>query len=214
METTVSYATPNPLSYMYRATHKLPDLWNDPKVNRNGLRALFRRWRPGLDGQPTMEMRSAIWSYLGSPDRKGEEESGQEQQVWGEFDIDRAIDRAAVMTVLRASAGEHEQGDKLRFGSALFRAKLSDLRFMRLMTTPQSGRLEALRRALQLLDHAGLGLEWDYKEVRHFYGFLFGSEEQAQRSANQWAGDFFAARGKKDDDKTADQSTTSHSTQE
>jgi len=212
MEATVSHIAPNPLNYMYRAAKRLPELWNDQQVNRSGLRALFRRWRPGVDEQPTMEMRSAIWSYLGSPDQRTEEEGGNEEAAWREFDIDRAIDRAAIMTSLRATAGEN-QGE-LRFGAALHRAKLSDLRFMRLMTTPKSGRLEALRRAMQLLDSAGLGLTWDYKEVKGFYEFLFGSDEQARRSANRWASEYFAARGKKDEDKTAEQSTTSHSTQE
>lgn len=194
----------NPIGYAMSAVNRLPILWNDKEVNRNAMRAEFRRWRPTSDGKPRMAMCSYLWSFVRPPafeklDSETEEEYDKRRGL-----IDSAIEKAAVIVSLRAVAGEKE-GPPVPLGSALFNAGISDSRFARLMTTPKSGRLEALRRSLQVVEKSGAVIDWG-KETGRIYYFLFGSDESAKKSQDYWASDFFRSRGKtqKDADKGQD----------
>lgn len=178
------------------AVRRLPELWNDKKVNRSGLRATFRRWRPDASKEPTMEMRGAIWgdNYLyGLIPEPASDESADEQRL-REWHTQRMIDQSAILVSLRAVAGE-SGSPAVPFGKALLQSGLSDTRFARLVTTPPSGRLEALRRALQMTEHSGVTVDWA-KETSQFYRFLFGTPDQAKKAVDSWAADFFRARGK------------------
>lgn len=179
------------------AVRSLPERWNDKKVNRSGLRAAFRRWRPDADAEPSMEMRGAIWgdNYLFGiiPEPAPDESIGEQRAREGH--TQQMVDRAAILVSLRAVAGEHA-GTPVPFGKALLQSGLSDTRFARLVTTPPSGRLEAVRRALQLTESKGAVAVVDWtKETRRFYYFLFGTPDQAKNAVDAWAADFFRARG-------------------
>lgn len=195
------------IAYIQSAVERLPRLWSDENVNRRGLRAAFRRWRPGPDEQPTMEMRSAIWSYLGAPSARGDG-----SVAWSDADAAHAVDRAAAIVALRAVSERGSSEHGVSFGAALHGAGLSDLRLMRLLTTPASGRLEAVRRAMQYIDRIPDGIRWDLLETRRFHDFLYGGDEAAQRSATKWAADFFSSRGATNDD-SAPAKTESASTE-
>lgn len=178
------------------AVRQLPNLWNDTKVNRSGLRATFRRWRPDASGEPTMEMRGAIWgdTYLYSLIPEPASDESLQEQRWRERNTHQMIDQAAILVSLRAVAGE-SGSPAVPFGKALLQSGLSDTRFARLVTTPPSGRLEGLRRALQMTEHSGIAVDWA-KETSQFYRFLFGTPDQAKNAVDSWAADFFRARGK------------------
>lgn len=195
------------------AVRHLPNLWNDKNVNRSGLRATFRRWRPDISGEPSMEMRGAIWgdNYLyGLIPEPASNESADEQRL-REWHTQRMIDQAAILVSLRAVAGE-SSSQAVPFGKALLQSGLSDTRFARLVTTQQSGRLEALRRALQMAEHSGATIDWT-KETSQFYRFLFGSSDQAKNAVDSWASDFFRARGKTEKDGEASTENTTDDTE-
>lgn len=200
MTTEQSTKTSNPVDYIHHAVTKLSEAWMRPYPNRSGMRAAFRRWRPDLTQEPTHEMRDYIWAWLGSPD----ESDLDEQDAGASRDAIRIVDQAAVVVALRAAAGDHPVSRPTTFGAALKASKLSDHRLMRLLTTPRSMRLEALHRILRGLDHEDEGFSWKGREGRREVGrmiqFLFGTEEAARRAANQWAADFFASRGKTQED--------------
>jgi hypothetical protein len=190
-----STKTETPLDYIHRAVVLLSDAWMRPYPNRSGMRAAFRRWRPSISHDPQHMMRDYIWSWLGAPGGNGQD--GKQEGI--SLRDQEIIDQAAVLVALRAIAGDKPPTHR-SFGAALKAAELSDLRLMRLLTTPQSLRFEALYRALRLLDREGVGFSWKGREGRHevnrMVNFLFRSTEAAQQSANQWAADFFASRGK------------------
>jgi hypothetical protein len=170
-------------------------------------------------------MQQYVWGWLGKPRSfdagKAESADVAEQQAGnaaagGELDADNelpywwereAVKRAAVIVAMRAAAGDHPATYK-SFGQALYHADLTDLRLMRLLTTPPGMRLEMLRRMLQRLDHDNIGFDWSLWETSRLYDFLFGDEEEAQWSVNRWAEDFLAARGKIMADEPADSTET------
>jgi|GEM_PF-7021659 len=180
--------------YAHRALTKLAALWNSRNSNYNGLRSIFRRWRPGRDGEPTMDMRSSVWGYVPFDNGGEPAEEATEQR----FEISReqaeTIDRAATLVALRAMAGDHP-GAPVPLGTALQKAGLTDLRLMRLLTTSRSMRVEALIRAFQRINHERIMINWTMKETERIYNFLFGSAEAARWSINAWAGEFFRTRG-------------------
>lgn len=181
-------------SYIHRCVMKLRGLWNDAKVNRSGLRATFRRWHPTIENQePSVEMRSAIWSHIGLPRPAPAEGDTSEPRDPTRKELE-TIDHAAVVTAIIAVAGDHE-GPSRPFGSALQECGLSDLRLMRLLTTPSWGRLEALLRAAQRLNAASIPIAWTESETRRVRDFLFGTDYQSRRAVNEWASAFFRARG-------------------
>lgn len=194
-ETTVT-----PFDYVHNAVVRLSEAWMRPVPNRSGMRATFRRWRPDLTQEPTHEMRDYIWAWLGSPDGLTREND----DAGASSDAVRVVDQAAVVVALRAVAGDHPVPRPTTLGSALKASDLSDLRLMRLLTTPRSMRLEAVHRTLRNLDHENVGFSWKGREGRREVGrilqFLFGTEESARRSAQQWAADFFASRGRTEHD--------------
>lgn len=83
-------------------------------------------------------------------------------------------------------------------GHALQDAEMTDLRLMRLMTTPGTGRLEALHRALRLINAKSAHFDWVWQETHRIVLFLFGTEEDAQKSINHWTADFLAARAREE----------------
>lgn len=185
----------SPIDYIHRAVTILSEAWMRPYPNRSGMRAAFRRWRPDLSQEPTHEMRDYIWAWMGAPNSFRDQE-----EIEGASTNDmRIVDRAAVLVSLRAVAGDHP-ATQSSFGAAIKAADLSDMRLIRLLTMPRSMRLEALHRVLRLLDKKGVGFPWKgrqgRRDVDRMIQFLFGTEGSAQRSANQWAADFFALRGK------------------
>jgi hypothetical protein len=207
--------------YATRAVAALSSAWMRPRPNRSGMRAEFRRWRPTAAGEPTLEMSRFIWGWMGVPpdaaadtnspahntDQSDSLEglSSDDARTWG-----TAINHAAVVVALRAVAGDHPPAFK-SIGAGLNRSGISDLRLMRFLTAPRTARLETLYRICQLLNAKRLGVRWDHSEVKRILRFLYGTEEQAQHSANHWASDFFASRGKTENDRTAtpnDESST------
>ncbi len=181
-------------SYIHRCVMKLRGLWNDAKVNRSGLRATFRRWHPTIENQdPSMEMRSAIWSHIGLPRHAPAQGDTSEPRDPTRKELE-AIDHAAVVTAVVAIAGDH-QGPTRSFGSALQECGLSDLRLMRLLTAPSWGRLEAVLRAARRLNTADISIAWTKSEIRRVQDFLFGNDYQSRRAVTEWASDFFRARG-------------------
>ncbi len=190
-----------PLGYARSAVRRLPHLWNDKEVNRNAMRAVFRRWRPDVSGEPTMDMRSYIWGILGTPIPEPEGEEDDRDRAIREHRTNEAVDHAAIIVALRAVAGESE-GPDIPFGQALHQAGMSDRRFARLVTMPKKDRLEAVRRALQLVARSGAAIDWT-RETGRFYYFLFGKPEYAKRSADMWATDFFRTRSKAEEKEDA-----------
>jgi hypothetical protein len=183
--------------------------WSSKKVNRSGLRATFRRWHPTLQNQaPSTEMRSEIWIWVGPPgvpaDTEAEAGSLSPRQL-------ATIDHAAVAVSLMAIAGDHE-GNGKPIGAALQECDLSDLRLMRLLTTPAWGRLEALIRIMKRIDAAGKPIAWTTAEARRIHDFLFGNEDQFRRAVNEWASDFFRTRGRKAPDADVDAENTTETT--
>lgn len=193
------------------AVRQLPERWNDDAVNRRGIRAEFRRWRPDATGVPTMEMRGAIWAdnYLFAIIPEPTSDESADEQRLREWHTNRMIDQAAILVSLRAVAGEHSDANS--FGKALLLSGVSDTRFARLATAPPSGRLDAVRRALQTIDREGKGIDWT-KETSRFHRFLFGSPDQAKKAVDAWAADFFRARGKAAAEGQADAENTTDDT--
>lgn len=188
------------LDYIHHAVTKLSEAWMRPYPNRSGMRSTFRRWRPDLAQEPTHEMRDYIWAWMGSPEELSEDDAIEEASPYAM----RTVDQAAALVALRAVAGDHSVSKPTTFGSALKTSELSDHRLMRLLTMPRTMRLEAIHRILRSLDHKRAGFSWKGREGRREVGrmieYLYGTEEAAQRSANQWAADFFASRGKTETD--------------
>lgn len=181
------------VEYAHRAVRQLAALWNDKRSNHSGVRAAFRRWRPGPNAEPDMEMRSLVWGYLNPPSSDAKApDAPLTDDVAGEI-----VARAAVIVAARASAGEHEAAP-IPFGAALQAAEIGDLRFMRLMTTQRSLRVDGLLRAMSRIGRKGLCIAWDFKMTRHVYNYLFGTEEASQRSVNAWAQEYFKARSRMD----------------
>ncbi|MCC7436854.1 MAG: hypothetical protein IT211_00010 [Armatimonadetes bacterium] len=194
------------------AVRYLPERWGDTKVNRSGLRSTFRRWRPDASGVPSIEMRAAIWGdnylYACLPEPATDESADDQRNR--EWHTQRMIDQAAILVSLRAVAGDHA-GAPAPFGKALLQSGLSDTRFARFVTTPPSGRLEALRRALQTTEHEGAVVDWT-KETYRFHHFLFGTPDQAKNAVDAWAADFFRARGKAAKDAADGKADTENTT--
>lgn len=176
------------------------------------MRAAFRGWRPDVSKQPTQEMRDYVWGWLGTPDIAPQEE-GESTDVAIKSVSRKAmelVDRAAVLVALRAVAGDH-LASPMTLGAALQKVNLHDTRLMRLLSTPGPMRLEALQRALRLIDREGQAINWSRYEVGNIFNFLFGKEAQARRSANQWAADFFAVRGPSKNDEPSSKESNSPS---
>jgi hypothetical protein len=194
------------VSYIHSCVAAMAREWNREHVNNSGLRATFRRWHPhGGNHAPSMEMRSEIWARMGAPLREGESPSDTpltRQQL-------EVIDRAATIVAIRAMAGEHG-GEERALGTALHDADLSDLRLMRLLTTPPSGRLEAIIRAAKRLDASNAAVTWNRREVVRLNDFLFENENRARQAVNGWAADFFRASWI--DNQTSNQTTTTNQT--
>ncbi len=172
--------------YAHTAIRTLARLWNDPHVNRSGLRAAFRRWHPasGLPSDPPMALRSHVWAEVGPPE--GERWTHPQAQY-------EAIARAAAVVALRAAAGEAE-GQPQSLGAALFRAGLSDHRLMRLLTAPRAHRFGALHRVLRRVSKERQPMNLSQREVRRMLHFLYGDDRAARDAANEWASDFFRTR--------------------
>lgn len=191
---------PDSVSYALRALNRLSAAWTSSSSNQSQLRATFRRWRPDTSGKPSYEMQRYIWGWIGSPFTSGierpEQESDEQRNArrWREREEEELVNRTAIIVAMRAATSDHASRHPL--GTALQKAGMADMRLMRLLTERHDRRLLSLHRAMQLLDAKGLGVDWTTREVRNVLDFLFGSDSSAQRAANNWAADFFRARGK------------------
>lgn len=108
---------------------------------------------------------------------------------------DAPTEAAAEQPSANADPADRQPRKRQRsLGHALQEAGMTDLRFMRLMTTPREGRREALHRALRLLAAKSAHFDWAWPETRRIVAFLYGSEEHAQQSINYWTADFLATR--------------------
>ncbi len=188
--------------YVHRALTTLAAYWSEKEGRRKGsrgLRAVFRRWRPTYGGEPTMDMRSTVWSYVPFP-ADSTAEGNDKGLAPTRFQLE-TVNRAAVLVALRAMAGDHG-GEGVSLGAALQRAGISELRLMRLLGTPRELRIEAMIRALQRVNHERIDIKWTLKETEQVLNFLYGSEEAARWSINAWAGEFFKTRGPVTNDNT------------
>lgn len=192
--------------------------WNAEGVNRSGLRATFRRWKPGGPQEIMSRMLMHVIGVAQLPDPhavEGAEADGAANNFLGrvpDWQIEHAR-QAAIVVAMRAAAGEHEPPQAGSLGAALAKAGMTELRLMRVLATPRNERAEALKRAYMLLDAKGIGIRWGEKEVGRILSYLFGDESGARRSITQWGADFFASRaagasgGDSDDNSSSDQST-------
>lgn len=206
----------SPIDYAHKAQSVLSGAWSKTKPNLSGMRATFRRWNPEGLAEPTIDMRQYIWGWIGSPfDLKSEssessDESDNSTPLLDERDKQSEVvyvDRAAIITALRAAAGENEGNSS--FGEAMQRAGIGDLRLMRLLTERPSMRTAALHRVVRLLAAKRQGFAWTSEQTKRFHDFLFGNQDRAQSAANRWASDYFRARGKKAPDDVAASATES-----
>ena len=177
------------------------------------MRALFRRYRPGTAPHAlSPELRGAVWERAAFfPDAIKDDE----------IERVRAVDHAALVLHLLAR-GPVANPNGLDFGAACRGGGLSDVRFARLMGTPQPRRLEALSRVMQRLEKASTPLRWvvdkednerqsfsrnayDTRtdEIWPFLNFLFGYDPD--RSIARWAAGFFGTKDA-DDEAASDES--------
>ena len=192
-------------TYIAAAVDALQKWWSDPRRNNSRVLAVFRRWRPAADGAPTLDMRSLVWECGPVPGELHEGKMPTEEQL-------ALVDQAATIVALRAIAGEAPSRPVL-FGAALYRAKLTDHRLMRLLTTPPSGRLEALIRAFQRIGREKISVSWSPEEIKRLINFLFEDEDAAQRSINAWAGAFFQERDRNSSKKGTTKDDTANDRQ-
>ena len=190
------------IRYVHAVVAKLHALWSDSKVNRSGMRAAFRRWKPGGGIEPTLDMRQHIWGYVGPPplQKKGDTPEADERNDRPStppqaYDEGKIIDEAATLTAMRAVAGDSSGSDPI--GAALHKSGISDTRLVRLLTAPMDLRQPAFHRALRFVARKNdVGIGWNFRQVEILRDFLFGTEAQAQRAANLIATDFYRSRGK------------------
>lgn len=205
-ETQWGLAFDDRVDYVHRAVVVLAKRWGQDGADNRGLRAIFRRWKPEADTEPTMEMRGAVWAYLGSPLDEPDEEGGAIPEIPAEKSRsaerleDRVIDVAAIVVGLRAAAPEADQGASI--GAALYRSGFSERRLVQLLTEKQSRRAASLHRALTFLSRGdGTPIGWNKREVATIINYLTGDERYARKAANQWAADYYRQRGKQSDKK-------------
>ena len=194
-----------------------PPWHRDGDQEDTGVRALFRRYRPGTAPHAlSPELRGAVWERASFfPDAIGDDEALRS----------RAVDHAAFMLHLLARGPANSAANGFDFGAACLMPRadrkknrpLTDARFTRLMGTPRPQRLEALSRVMQRLEKASVPLCWavnaeDKKrqsfswnaslrstdEVWPLLNFLFGYDPP-DRSIARWAAGFFGTRGGADD---------------
>ena len=175
-----------------------PPWHRDGDREDTGVRALFRRYRPGTAPHAlSPELRGAVWERASFfPDAIGDDEALRS----------RAVDHAAFMLHLLAR-GPGGSAKGLDLGAACRRGGLTDTRFARLMGTPPPRRLEALSRVMQRLEKAGMPLHWVAEEAERqsrpwnahlpskdevwpLLNFLFGYNPP-DRSIARWADGFF-----------------------
>jgi hypothetical protein len=165
-----------------------------------GVQAAFRRYRPGAAPHVVPpELSGEVWRRAWFPDEVSES------------DRLASVERAALVLHLLARNPQRASRD---LGAACHKAGLTDRRFVRLMGTPHSARLESLSRLMQRLNAGGIGLRWasakpaegadlnarstrrsagDTRtdEVWPLLAFLFGYD--ADRSVARWAAGFFGS---------------------
>jgi hypothetical protein len=162
-----------------------------------GTQAAFRRFRPGMPPHsvPT-ELIGAVWQRAWFPD----DAAPAEQSL--------AAERTALVLHLLARNPLRAGCD---LGAACRSAGLTDRRFVRLMGTPHSQRLEQMSRLMQRLNAANVGLRWagdaDTRSMRWslrdtrtdevwpLCAFLFGRDSDP--AIARWAAGFF---GQTEDD--------------
>jgi hypothetical protein len=207
--------------FVQHAVTKLAALWNSKTQNNSGLGATFRRWNP--ESSPTLEMQRHVWELVFRDSQKLNDKWRIDEVGMSE-DLATLVERASIVIALRAASGEREtpsrsdeegisgdtsteavdqatedEGRKKRqrtLGHALHDAELSDLRLMRLLTTSHELRMRELHRAMRYIARKRTGFDWSIDETRRILYFLFGFEEQAERSVDRWAQDFFASRSR------------------
>lgn len=173
-------------TYITTTVDALQKRWSNAQGNNSRVRAVFRRWRPAADGAPTLDMRSLVWECGPVPGELHEGKMPTEEQL-------ALVDQAATIVALRAIAGD-TSGRPVLFGAALYQAKLTDHRLMRLLTTPPNSRLESLMRAFQRINRENVPVYWSPEEIKRLINFLFGDADAAQQSINAWASAFFRER--------------------
>lgn len=189
----------NEVDFVHRTLLTLGNAWTRQSPNLSGMRAAFRRWKPGQEQAPTLSMRQYVWGWIGSPYAEKDAEGNRTNPVVEDRRLESSelmvIDRAAVLTAMRAIAGDHEGTNSI--GSALYRAGVAEKRLVELLTTNRPQRAEALHRILRYVaKEPAAAIGWSRREVGTILDYLYGDDRTAQRAANSWAADYYRLRGK------------------
>lgn len=182
-----------------------------------GLRAVYRRWSasggdltaPAVADRtgPSPEMVAPLW--LRNP---------RQPEGWSDTDLQRAVDHAAMVLHLIA-LGADGGAPATSLGAACHRAGVSDKRFIRLMHTPRSARLEALARLFRRLRAANVPVRFasseqdrrssrrtlrnlQHDDLAAFLAFLFTDE--SEDAIARWAAAYYRTAAETDGESPAE----------